>query len=129
MINYEICPDQELVVVSITGALDQESALASIVELRADSRYKSSFKGVCDFRSANTVFTLTELQLIVAVIEELPGKSLSMWALLVTAPRLTALANLYAELGKHLHQVKEFSTVKAAGDWLDRNLSAFLPVD
>ena len=128
MISYGIYSEQELIVVKVWGTLNLEHFLSFVARLRADSRHEPTFKGVCDFRGVETTLGLDEVQQCMGEIAKLPDHSLSMWALLVGTPRTTTSATTYKDCCKYLHQAKTFLTVKAAGNWLGKDLSACLPV-
>ncbi len=126
MIEHNIHPEQALIVVTVSGTVDVEEILSSIHALRLDANYNNQFKAVWDFRTLDGAHGLDAVQDIVGGIGQLPGAPPAMSAMLVGTPRNTALATLYGQLAQHLHQSKAFSTVNAAGTWLDVNLAPYV---
>lgn len=113
-------------VVKVEGSVDANEVLSSAEKLRTDSRYDHKFMAVWDFRAIEALYGLDEIQQVLEGLSKLPNQPPVKSALLVDTRRTTALATLYSELATQIHQSKPFSTVKAAGEWLGRDLSAHL---
>jgi len=128
MINYGIYPEKKLIIIKVTENFNVERFQSFVAKIRTDSRHDQTFKGICDFRGIEITLGLDEVQQCADEFAKLPGQSLAMWALLVDTPHTTALATLYEDYCKYFHKAKAFSTVKAAGNWLGKDLSNYFQV-
>jgi len=81
---------------------------------------------VWDIRKIEASSGFEEVRHLVSALAVLPGHSLPKLAVLVDTPRITALGIIFEQISANLHEVKAFSTIAAAGDWLSINLLTYL---
>ncbi|MES0370880.1 MAG: hypothetical protein ABUK11_01240 [Mariprofundaceae bacterium] len=125
MYKLDIYPEEALVVLMFSGQLEIEEIETAIHEMASHSDYIKHFDGVSDCRSAKVMFSEKQLHQFNRKAKE-NGIARGVWCLLVDRPLETAMAMIYAHEIKENHPVAVFSTVKAASEYLNKDINYYL---
>ena len=93
--------------------------------LLADPEYNKHYNGIGDQRRANMLLSPDEIEKI-AEFNRVNDMIKGRWALLIHAPRGSALGMIYEEEAKSIHDVRIFVTEEAASDYLGFDISVVL---
>jgi len=94
-------------------------------DMVAHPQFSTEFDGVADYRDAKVRFTAAELAGLTQSVKD-RDMAHGTWCLLASGPLETAMMNLFQRNLKALHPIAIFSTVAAASNHLNRDLSAYL---
>ena len=126
--TFTIDPEARLVVIRYQGEVTLAEMNQMAEKMLTHPDYQETFNGVSDYRDAYTHMTVDEFySLIDAAIEHDAAKG--KWCLLSTTPNETGFSYLYKDKLKVLHDTGVFSTLQAGSDFLNTDLSRYLPSD
>nr|CRH06845.1 protein of unknown function [Candidatus Magnetococcus massalia] len=126
MIEYMVKPELQLVIAEFIGDIPFDELLYWHLELAARDDYQAHYFGLADMRRANMLATPQEVAELDALNEEqqiVTGR----WAVLVATPREAAMAAHYENLKGSKHPMRYFSTLQAAAEYLEFDLTGYLP--
>jgi len=125
MIRYQIDEQLGVVIARMEGEVYYQELVDWHHELWAQSNYAKHYKGIGDQRGACMKLSPEEVEAIARLGEE-SGMTKGRWALLVDAPRETALAMVYGDVSGEMHEMRPFATEAAASAYLGLDVAALL---
>ena len=128
MYQFRIVPEENLIVLQFSGEVLWEEVGRYYGELVKDPNYHQELMGVCDLRGAELMFTPEESKMLARISRE-QQLTRGRWAFIADTPSGTALAMIFGKEIGDFHESQFFSSVDAASDFLDRDLSRYLQAD
>lgn len=125
MYKLEIYPDEALVVCVCSGEIEVKELQKASLELANHTDYARHYDGVIDLKSAKAALTPRQLQAFCQALVDRNGCRGS-WCLISNSPMETAMAMIFAHALRERHPVGVFSTIKAASEYLNKDLSHHL---
>lgn len=125
MYKLDIYPDEALVVCVCSGEIEIEELQRASLELANHMDYAGHYDGVVDLKSAKAALTPRQLQAFCQALVDRNGCRGS-WCLISNSPMETAMAMIFAHALRERHPVGVFSTIKAASEYLKKDLSHHL---
>jgi len=124
---YEInvYPEESLVVCVYSGDFLVDEIGETMEIVASHPAYHDAMNIVSDFRKAAVRYTKNELHHLSARLTRSPVTA-SSWCLLADSPAETAMALIFAHDLREVHPVGVFCTVKAASEFIRRDLSPHL---
>ncbi len=123
--SINIYPELKLTSVVFEGDITIEELLEAENDIQNHCDFKLDFNGVYDFRNSKKLFEPKDL-------DKLKNKSAHFnpnkgkWCSLNSAPFETALSSLFQNKRIEVHPFEVFSSVEAASEFLDIDLSNIL---
>ncbi|MCX6955719.1 MAG: hypothetical protein NTV51_26545 [Verrucomicrobia bacterium] len=121
--DYEIYPEQKLILTRFSGAFTLEDLTGVAQRLWSDPRYSRSYGGVVDLTDTSVAVGRADFRALVDFVRRHKETSTGRWAAVAGSPLATACAIIYqrALAGRHTFEV--FSTFEAAGQFLGVDLA------
>ena len=119
--NYssEIYPCQKLIREKYQGEVNVAFLKASLLQLSQDERFSPNFDNIVDFRDSIVKISPSDVMDLMAVHFKVFGLSDGRTAFLVDVPKETALALFFEKKMSLERQIKVFSTLAGAEEWLE----------
>jgi len=124
--KHFIKPDIGLVGYEIRGKASLQEMIDLYAVICGDPDFSPDFKGIADWRFAESNLKVEEIKQLVEHVKE-RRLSFGAWVALVDLPKVTALAEIYAQSIHSLHPLYVCSTLKEASRLLDIDLAPLLP--
>jgi len=125
MYTIKIFPENSLVIMVYSGAVDFQQIMKANGEMASDPRFRQSFNGVVDHRKSIIELSHEEIKEIAKSISD-NDVSVGKWIILVDSPKETAFSMLYVDSIEGQHPQNICSTIKAASAYLSFDLSDYL---
>lgn len=122
MYKLDIYPEDALVTIVFSGPIKTEEIGMAILEMAKHSDYARHFNGISDCRLAESKITENELYRFNQRAKK-TRITHGAWCLLVDRPLETAMAMIFAHALNEKQAIGVFSTVKAASEYLEKDLS------
>ena|SRR3989339_310530 len=128
MYKLEIHKHEKLVVAEYASSVTMAEVIEVTQKMITHPDYNPSLDGVSDYRNGNILFSVQE---ITAFADEASKNKIAAgrWCMLVSRPQETALLAIFKEHVKAQHPIELFCTLKAASEYLGKDLSKYLPLD
>ena len=121
-----IIKEFNLVVDFVRGEVTVESLSRKFSALFRNPEYDHSMRGLCDLRHAYPRMKREDFERWTRELGNQTGFGRNRWAIVTDDPLLTAFAELFARRVGSDHQIRVFSTVEAAEDFVEIPLAEAL---
>jgi hypothetical protein len=125
MYEVKIYPELALSAITFQGLVDFELVQKSIEELGAHPDFSPDYRGVVDHRKSDIRMSPSEVRQVASMVQS-TDTTRGRWAMLVDTPQVTALGTIYVEAIQGQHEETLFSTIEAASNYLEIDLSGIV---
>lgn len=117
--KYTIHTQHQLVIEEVAGSVTVEELAAKTETIFADSLYQPHFRGIADYRNAQSAMTKVELYSFTSLLNDTEKFGQGKWAIIAHDPIVVALAHVFQIRFKNENLIGIFNTARAATRFID----------
>ncbi len=118
MYKQRIFPEKRLIIIKYYGEFRYNDIVEASLTSSKHPDFRADYNGVSDERKADIIMSPREAEKLVNLLQKELALS-GRWAHLIDSPRSAVSANEYGKHCEEFHDNNIFSSVEAAGDYLD----------